>query len=801
MKKILVCLLLAAAASTIHAKKVKPLYKLPEKKETLQTEVIERPGETKNFLVASSKGLFKINTGRSAISLWTEGSVDQILRTEVVGEDGKILENWYFRTSKGILFSSDLETFELRNEGLPVLTLKRYDGKETTFEKQVANLKDICANPLNPQQLVTATKDAVYFSRDGGRNWKSLGSMSGATPGVKACGIGSMPVTFEDGTTGTELVVFMSHPIFGLSYIKVDANKPAWFDVAKGFEMLPSMSSPDEIADILPVLKKSEDGSNYVEIYLSNTFIPRIYRFDWPNREAVQIYKGEEPAETIDGLTIVDGKILFTKNETINMADGENFESLIEPELLPEWRKNLSAAPGNINAAWVPYNKSGMKQGVCLNELWLLYPGTVNSEYGNTALGQKSLYASAYQCRNQEGIDKFHKLIKDNNLNSLVIDMKDDYGLLRYDSKDPLVTKKAKITQYAIDLDHFVSEFKKDNIYLIARIVVFKDRNLYNYGGSKYAVWNYSTKSPWLGIKEYEDIVDEETGEVTGKQTIYYDENWVDPYCPEVWEYNVAIAKELISRGFDEIQFDYIRFPTDGYNLRQSSYRWKSEGMDKESALVSFLSYARENIKAPIGIDIYGANGWYRSGTRTGQDVEMMSNYVDVIGPMFYPSHFEHGFMNYAPIEDRTYRIYFYGTYRNTVLARNKVVVRPWVQTFKLNVSYDRQYYNKDYVRKEIFGVRDSVDSGYMHWNNAGNYEMLPKDIGPDEPFIGTCPEADLKYKKPAFGITKQPEHVDEGLSWMEKVYRYGEYGTEVYWDSSETVYTPFLQMNLIDLK
>ena len=88
-----------------------------------------------------------------------------------------------------------------------------------------------------------------------------------------------------------------------------------------------------------------------------------------------------------------------------------------------------------------------------------------------------------------------------------------------------------------------------------------------------------------------------------------------------------------------------------------------------------------------------------------------------------------------------------------------------------------------------------------MHWNNAGNYEMLPKDIGPDESFIGTCPEADLKYKKPAFGITKQPEHVDEGLSWMEKVYRYGEYGTEVYWDSSETVYTPFLQMNLIDLR
>ena len=584
----------------------------------------------------------------------------------------------------------------------------------------------------------------------------------------------------------------MSHPIFGLSYIKVDANKPAWFDMAKGFEMLPSMSSPDEIADILPVLKKSEDGSNYVEIYLSNTFIPRIYRFDWPNREAVQIYKGEEPAETIDGLTIVDGKILFTKNETINMADGENFESLIEPELLPEWRKNLSAAPGNINAAWVPYNKSGMKQGVCLNELWLLYPGTVNSEYGNNALGQKSLYASAYQCRNQEGIDKFHKLIKDNNLNSLVIDMKDDYGLLRYDSKDPLVTKKAKITQYAIDLDHFVSEFKKDNIYLIARIVVFKDRNLYNYGGSKYAVWNYSTKSPWLGIKEYEDIVDEETGEVTGKQTIYYDENWVDPYCPEVWEYNVAIAKELISRGFDEIQFDYIRFPTDGYNLRQSSYRWKSDGMDKESALVSFLRYARSNIDAPIGIDIYGANGWYRSGTRTGQDVEMLAEYVDVIGPMFYPSHFEQDFLDTEPFADRTYRIYFYGTYRNTVMARNRAIVRPWVQAFYLNVRYDRQYYNSEYVQKQIFGVRDSADRGYMYWNNSGDYSTILPDVSAEDPYIGTAPEAGTQFRKPAVGTQKAPEYNDEMVSVLDMLYSRFDGRQKLMTDSG---YTPLLKV------
>ena len=654
-------------------------------------------------------------------------------------------------------------------------------------------------NPLNPLQLVTATKDAVYITRDGGKNWKSLGSMSGATPGVKACAIGSMPVSYNDGTKGTELVVFMSHPIFGLSYIKPDAAKPAWYDVTKGFEMMPSMTSPDEIADIYPVISKDEEGNSFVEMYMTNTFLPRVYRFDWANRSAVQVYKGKEPAETMDGLFAAQGKLYFSVNEGVGAMDLQTNELCERPAALGEWQKSFASVPGNIAAAWIPYSKTGIKKGLCLNELWLLYPGTVNSEYGETAKGRKSIYVSAYQCRQQAGIDKFKKLILENNLNSLVIDMKDDYGLLRYNAKDPLVVQKGKITQYAVDLDHFVSEFKKENIYLIARIVVFKDRNLAKYDNSKYSVWNYGTKSPWMGIKEYEDIVDEETGEVTGKNTIFYDENWVDPYCPEVWEYNVSIAKELIERGFDEIQFDYIRFPTDGYNLRQAAYRWRSEGMDKESALVSFLSYARENIKAPIGIDIYGANGWYRSGTRTGQDVEMMAHYVDVIGPMFYPSHFENGFMNYPPAADRTYRIYYYGTYRNTVMARNRVIVRPWVQTFYLNVSYDRQYYNKDYVIKEIFGVRDSVNNGYMHWNNAGNYDMLCPDVKQDDPFIGTCMEADAAFKKPAFGTSIAPEYRDEGISWMNNVYRHGEEGPDNGYDSADIVYTPLLQINLMN--
>ena len=86
-----------------------------------------------------------------------------------------------------------------------------------------------------------------------------------------------------------------------------------------------------------------------------------------------------------------------------------------------------------INTAWIPTGRSGFAKGLLLNELWLLYPGSVNSPYAEVANGRKCIYASAYQCRNQAGIDKYIKAVKDRNMNGLVIDMKDDYGLLRYD--------------------------------------------------------------------------------------------------------------------------------------------------------------------------------------------------------------------------------------------------------------------------------------------------------------------------------------------------------------------------------
>lgn len=713
----------------------------------------EKPAK-KSFMVAGTKmGLRKIFEDGSVERLWDGGGVSRVLRTH--GADG---ERWYFLTTSGILTSTDLKEFELRNEGLPFLTIKLYDGKNTTFTRQPAQLKDLAVHPENPLVLVTATKECVYLTRDGGISWKSVGSMSDSTSGIKAVAVANMnrpktgsPAKKEaDGTVSkpavppkSDLVVFMAHSIFGFSYCYPDEGSISWHDVSAGFDNMKTQTYPDEISDILPVVFKNSDGFPVTELFVSQTFLPNIYRFDWNDKRARKLHTGTEPLDTIDGLFWNGSQLLYTRPGEVAAYNPSTKASEAAPQEFGSWRKLFSRIDDDdsLYSAWLPNSSDG----ISLGELWLLYPDTNADKYVEKANGRKAIYVQAHKLMTKKGIDEYRSIIRRNKLDAMVIDMKDDYGGIRFDPNDPLIKQKGYVSRYKIDIDTFVPQMKADGVYLIARIVTFKDRNLAQYDKQQYAVWDKTTNRPWKGISGYA-----EDGSAR-----YYDEDWVDPYSPEVWEYFVHIAQELVARGFDEIQFDYIRFPTDGRNMKNAAFRWRSPGMDKESALLSFLSFARKNIDAPIGIDIYGANGWYRSGTRTGQDVEQLAEYVDVVCPMFYPSHFEQSFLNYAPASERPYRVYYYGTYRNTVIGRNKLIIRPWIQAFYLNVSYDRAWYNENYVTQQIYGVRDSVNRGYMYWNGMCRYDDISPDVG-EKPYAGPSFEAAAKFRKPALSGGKR---------------------------------------------
>ncbi|MBQ1662021.1 MAG: hypothetical protein II054_05935, partial [Treponema sp.] len=661
MRKFILNLALILSVSFTFAQ-TKPLYRLPEQ--------IPEKADSSNepFLVATESGLYRLTSKGGIDELWTEGSVSKMLRTEAKDKAGKKITKWYFISSKGILSTTDLVTFTECNKGLPMLTMKDFEGGKKKLTKKAPLLKGLAADPTDQNILVTATKDAVYLSKNGGGSWFSLGSTSMRTAGVKSVAVAHMPIYEKGKDTGKkELVVFMSHPVYGFAYIYPDRKSPAWVEARRGFGSTPGIYNPDEVSDIMPVLEKSADGSEHVEIYCAQTFLPNLYKYNWAEKKAEQIYKGEGGITTYDSLCKISDTLYFTTLGEVSSFKVSSGKIAALNERYPIWKKLMFAAPGLLNAVSVPPRQSGLQEPLILDELWLLTPDECTSPYAKTTMDRKALYISAYQVRQMAGIEKYRNILKKNKLNAVVVDMKDDSGLLRFEPNSELLKEKGYVSAYKIDVEQFVEEFKKDDTYLIARIVVFKDKNLVEYDEGQYAIWNNTTGKRWLGIRSY-----------TASGATYYPEYWVDPYSEEVWQYNVEVANELVERGFDEVQFDYIRFPTDGINMGDAVFRWKDEGMDKESALMSFLAYARKNIKAPIGIDIYGLNGWHRSGTSTGQDVEMLSQYVDVICPMFYPSHFEQFFMDVSPSVERPYRIYFYGTYRNSIIGRNKIVVRPW---------------------------------------------------------------------------------------------------------------------------
>ncbi|MBU0926325.1 MAG: hypothetical protein KKA67_01115 [Spirochaetes bacterium] len=656
-------------------------------------------------LVGASDGLYRLDGSSRPVRILSGVEVKKIVRAG---------DSYFFLTSRGVLRSRDLSSFEERNSGIPVKTVKTFAGGVKGFEREIQELKDLEADPYDPAILVTCTKDRVYLTRDAGASWKSLPSPA-PQPGMKAVAVTSRP----------ELLLFASHSIKG-PFVRTEAG--AWREIGGDLGKSDPSASADEVSDI--VVEARADGP---AVWAANSFLPRLYRYDFAAAAFRVQYKEGAEFAAFDSLQPRPDGLLFVAEGAVMRLDTARGTAT---KASAETAEVLAAASGlgsQLEAIYSP--GAAGKPALNLSELWLASFRS-DKPYRQAADGRHGIYLQTGFAVRPETRASYDRLMTERGLDTVVVDLKDDYGRLRFEPRDPLVKAIGK-TVNPLDVEGFTGEMKAKGRYLVARIVVFKDQRLYEHLGGAYAVWDGREGKPWRGYELEEREVPVPAPEGAPPSTAapatekvmerkYYGEYWVDPYSEKVWEYNVAIAREIIARGFDEVQFDYIRFPTDGTNLDDARFRWKDEGMDMESALMSFLSYARANIAAPISIDIYGANGWYRSGVRTGQDVELLARYVDVICPMFYPSHFEQGFMGFEPAVMRPYRIYRIGTLRNSYISRKRVVVRPYVQAFYLNVRYDRQWYSPAYVALEVDGVRDASNEGLLFWNNSGRYDDIP---------------------------------------------------------------------------
>lgn len=332
------------------------------------------------------------------------------------------------------------------------------------------------------------------------------------------------------------------------------------------------------------------------------------------------------------------------------------------------------------------------------------------------AADKYGIYVSSWQAAN-EYLDNHLQFVLDHGMNSIIVDMKDDDGFLTYNSTFAPAHETGAVTP-RFKIEELLEKAHAKGIYVIARVPVFKDSVLYKYNDGQYALKDKTTGGTWGNKFKNENS---ETGEITWTQREY----WVDPYSEYVWNYNIGIATELQKLGIDEIQFDYIRFPTDG-DLSKIQYSFARPGMLKIEALESFLVLARESIDIPVSTDLYGFNCWYRMGNWNGQNIEMISHYVDVISPMYYPSHFPNGFLSEMSYLDRAEEIYREGSRRSSLIAGERSIIRPYIQAFLYGPELEMEEEEfTSYLNRQVIGTEASNASGFSLWNASNRYYMV----------------------------------------------------------------------------
>lgn len=310
----------------------------------------------------------------------------------------------------------------------------------------------------------------------------------------------------------------------------------------------------------------------------------------------------------------------------------------------------------------------------------------------------RGLYFNPNLSYNQEDIDRFITIANTTEINAVVIDIKEE--LVFYDTAVPLF-HDAGVVNPLLDLPALLAQFHDNDIYTIARLVVFKDSAV-------------AEKFPELAV------LDTQTG------GLWRDMNgiaWVNPMDHTLWDANINLAVEAANLGFSEVQYDYIRFPTDG-DLSAVGYGLENTQENREAAIEKFLQRSYERL-IPTGTrlsaDIFGYTVMVEDDLGIGQNLDQLAPHLDYLSPMVYPSHWPEGSMaldghpNDFPYE--TIEISM-GLAVNQ-LDGQALKFRPWLQDF--NMPNMREYGDAE-VRAQIDAVTDLGLSGWLIWDPNNEY-------------------------------------------------------------------------------
>ncbi|PLR97609.1 putative glycoside hydrolase [Bacillus sp. T33-2] len=364
----------------------------------------------------------------------------------------------------------------------------------------------------------------------------------------------------------------------------------------------------------------------------------------------------------------------------------------------------VRSEPGQqVKRESVPMEKELPKQ----TERFKFDPG-VNFTYPDAVRG---LYVTGHSAGGEK-FSRLTSLIDQTDLNAMVIDIKDDRGNLTYIPEEASTFNQ--IAQpYIKDPRQMIKTLEHKQIYPIARVVVFKDSVLAN------------NKPEW-SFKEGDAVWKNGRGE-----------SFVNPFVKEVWDYNVGVAIEAAKLGFQEIQFDYVRFP-EGFENRDTSLTYSSGDYDKMNldnvqkrvqAVTDFVAYAREKLKpygVKVSVDIFGYTATLPEAPGIGQNFSKISENVDVISSMIYPSHWT-SYFGIAKPDTQPYRIvHEYAKLEKEKLSQLKSppVSRPWIQDFTASWLGNGNYmpYGKAEVEAQIRALNEQGIKEFLLWNASNNY-------------------------------------------------------------------------------
>lgn len=331
----------------------------------------------------------------------------------------------------------------------------------------------------------------------------------------------------------------------------------------------------------------------------------------------------------------------------------------------------------------------------------------------------RAVYLSGNSAGRKEVIDNIIELSKTTELNSVVIDVK-EAGVVNYVSEVPEVVKNNLYIDY-YNPEELIKKLHDNNIYVIGRIVCFLDKGL-------------GEKRPDLAIKKTNGEPWKE-----GKLGI-----WLNPYNDETKKYNIDIAKEAAKKGFDEIQFDYVRFPSGTGTLVD----YGNDAPPKSDAICDFLEAASKELVDEIGVllsaDVFGIICIDPNTRNTiGQDLERVGQYVDYICPMVYPSHYANASTTHYTgngVGQKINGVLFtapdlepYNVIYNTLMVSKERIskvegyrakVRPYLQNFTASYLPNGYYqeYGVEQVKQQIKAVYDAGYDEWILWNSANVY-------------------------------------------------------------------------------